>query len=118
MRTACQSRVPAGQSVNHHLVKWCATPEYALGKVNLADSGILAPGRRSLTIGLVLVLVVVAFEGLAVVTIMPITVRALRGLAVYAWSFSDFMLGSLDATSWTQGGAKDKASVLLRGREM
>lgn len=45
-----------------------------------------------------LVLVVVAFEGLAVTTIMPVTVRALHGLALYAWSFSGFMLGSLVGT--------------------
>jgi MFS family permease len=51
-----------------------------------------------LTIGLVLVLVVVAFEGLAVTTIMPVTVRALHGLPLYAWSFSGFMLGSLVGT--------------------
>jgi MFS family permease len=44
------------------------------------------------------VLVVVAFEGLAVATIMPVAVRALRGLALYAWSFSGFMLGSLVGT--------------------
>ena len=40
----------------------------------------------------------VAFEGLAVTTIMPITVQALHGLALYAWSFSGFMLGSLVGT--------------------
>ena len=64
----------------------------------LADSGIFAPGQRGLTIGLVLVLVVVAFEGLAVTTIMPVTVKALHGLPLYAWSFSGFMLGSLVGT--------------------
>jgi MFS family permease len=63
-----------------------------------AQSGIFAPNQRGLTIGLVLVLVVVAFEGLAVTTIMPVTVRALHGLALYAWSFSGFMLGSLVGT--------------------
>ena len=64
----------------------------------LDDSGIYAPGQRGLTIGLVLVLAVVAFEGLAVTTIMPVTVRALHGLSLYAWSFSGFMLGSLVGT--------------------
>jgi MFS family permease len=64
----------------------------------LADSGIFASGQRGLTIGLVLVLVVVAFEGLAVTTIMPVTVRALHGLPLYAWGFSGFMLGSLVGT--------------------
>jgi MFS family permease len=65
---------------------------------SLADSGLFAPSQRGLTIGLVLVLVVVAFEGLAVTTIMPVTVRELHGLALYAWSFSGFMLGSLVGT--------------------
>lgn len=65
---------------------------------SLPDSGIFAPSQRGLTIGLMLVLVVVAFEGLAVTTIMPVTVRALHGLALYAWSFSGFMLGSLIGT--------------------
>jgi MFS family permease len=69
-----------------------------VGKGPLADSDIFAPGHRGLTIGLVLVLVVVAFEGLAVTTIMPVTVRALHGLPLYAWSFSGFMLGSLVGT--------------------
>jgi hypothetical protein len=64
----------------------------------LADSGLFTPSQRGLTIGLVLVLVVVAFEGLAVTTIMPVTVRELHGLALYAWSFSGFMLGSLVGT--------------------
>ena len=65
---------------------------------SLADSGLFTPSQRGLTIGLVLVLVVVAFEGLAVTTIMPVTVRELHGLALYAWSFSGFMLGSLVGT--------------------
>ena len=68
------------------------------GKGPLGDSSIFAPGHRGLTIGLVLVPVVVAFEGLAVTTIMPVTVRALHGLPLYAWSFSGFMLGSLAGT--------------------
>lgn len=57
-----------------------------------------ADGRGRLSLGLVLIIVVVAFEGLAVATIMPITALALRGLALYAWSFSGFMLGSLVGT--------------------
>ena len=57
-----------------------------------------ADGRGRLSLGLVLTIVVVAFEGLAVATIMPITALALRGLALYAWSFSGFMLGSLVGT--------------------
>ena len=62
------------------------------------NPGVFADGRGRLSLGLVLTIVVVAFEGLAVATIMPITALALRGLALYAWSFSGFMLGSLVGT--------------------
>jgi MFS family permease len=63
-----------------------------------ANPGVFAHGRGRLSLGLVLTIVVVAFEGLAVATIMPITALALRGLALYAWSFSGFMLGGLVGT--------------------
>jgi len=46
--------------------------------------GVFADGRGRLSLGFVLTIVVVAFEGLAVATIMPITALALRGLALYA----------------------------------
>jgi MFS family permease len=59
---------------------------------------VFAGGRGRLSLGLVLTIVVVAFEGLAVATIMPIAALALRGLALYAWSFSGFMLGGLVGT--------------------
>ena len=62
------------------------------------NSGVFADGRGRLSLGLVLTIVVVAFEGLAVATIMPITAFALRGLTLYAWSFSGIMLGSLVGT--------------------
>jgi MFS family permease len=70
----------------------------SLTQASSSESGIFARGQRGLTAGLILVLVVVAFEGLAVTTIMPVTVRALHGLALYGWSFSGFMLGSLVGT--------------------
>jgi MFS family permease len=76
------------------------------------ESGIYAPGQRGLTIGLVLVLVVVAFEGLAVTTIMPVTVRALHGLPLYAWTFSGFMLGSLVGTVAAGDYASRRGAVL------
>ena len=62
------------------------------------DSGVFDATRRRLSIGLVLSIVIVAFEGLAVSTIMPVAVIQLNGLALYAWPFSGFMLGSLIGT--------------------
>jgi MFS family permease len=64
----------------------------------LDDESVFAPSRRRLSAALVLTIVLVAFEGLAVSTIMPVAVLDLHGLALYAWSFSGFMLGSLVGT--------------------
>jgi MFS family permease len=60
-----------------------------------AHDGLWSPGRRSLTVGLVLTITLVAFEALAVSTIMPIVARELNGIELYGWVFTAFMLGSL-----------------------
>jgi MFS family permease len=59
-----------------------------------ADS-LWSPQRRALTVGLVLTITFVASEALAVVTIMPLVAHDLRGLSLYGWVFSAFMLGSV-----------------------
>lgn len=53
--------------------------------------------RRTLTVGLVLIVSVTAFEALAVATILPDTVREIGGLGWYGWVFSGFMLANLAA---------------------
>ncbi len=45
--------------------------------------------------GLVITVVSVAFEGLAITTVMPTVVRDLHGLGEYGWAFSAFMLANL-----------------------
>src|SRR6202012_872242 len=57
--------------------------------------GIWAPARRALTVGLVLAVTFVAFEALAVSTILPLVGRHLGDLRLYGWVFSAFMLASL-----------------------
>ena len=37
-----------------------------------ARDGVWAPGRRALTLGLVLTITLVGFEGLAIATVMPV----------------------------------------------
>jgi len=59
------------------------------------DDGLWSPGRRALTIGLILSVTIVASEALAVSTIMPIVARDLGGIDLYGWVFSGFFLGSL-----------------------
>ena len=57
--------------------------------------GVWAAGRRRLTAGLVLTVTLVAFESLAISTVMPVVADDLGGLQLYGWVFSGFFLGSL-----------------------
>jgi MFS family permease len=64
--------------------------------VDLAvDDGVWAPARRRLTVALVLTITLVAFESLAIATVMPVVADDLGGLGLYGWVFSGFFLGSL-----------------------
>ncbi len=67
----------------------------ALPAHGLATDGLWSPARRRLTIGLVLTITLVAFESLAVATILPIVANELQGIELYGWVFSAFFLGSL-----------------------
>ena len=58
-------------------------------------SGVFSPGRRLLTSGLILVVTMVAFESMAVATVMPLVEDDLGDLALYGWVFSAFFLGTL-----------------------
>ena len=66
----------------------------ATGPADLAG-GIWAPAQRALTVGLVLAVTFVAFEALAVATILPVVGRELGDLRLYGWVFSAFLLASL-----------------------
>lgn len=65
------------------------------GPGNDGSGGVWAPSRRLLTSGLVLAVTLVAFEALAVATVMPVVSRHLGDLALYGWVFSAFALSSL-----------------------
>jgi MFS family permease len=58
-----------------------------------AAGGLLAPARRGLTVGLVLTITLVAFEALAVITILPAIKDDLDGIHLYGWATSAFQLG-------------------------
>ncbi len=60
-----------------------------------AGGGLWSPERRALTVGLVLTVTLVAFEALAISTIMPVVADELGGLELYGWVFASFMLASL-----------------------
>jgi MFS family permease len=57
--------------------------------------GLLDPRWRGLTIGLVLNVTFVAFEALAIATIMPLVADELSGIELYGWVFSAFLLANL-----------------------
>ncbi len=61
----------------------------------VADDGVWAPARRRLTLGLVMTITLVAFEALAISTVMPVVSDDLGGLGLYGWVFSGFFLGNL-----------------------
>ena len=57
--------------------------------------GLWSPRHRVLTVGLVLTITLVAFEALAVSTILPIVSNELGGQRLYGWVFAAFLLASL-----------------------
>ncbi|MFN8018296.1 MAG: MFS transporter [Acidimicrobiales bacterium] len=65
------------------------------GAAGPAPEGLFAAGRGPLVVGLALTVTLVAFEALAVATIMPDVKDDLGGLGLYGWVFSGFFLGSL-----------------------
>jgi len=56
---------------------------------------LFAPEHRALVVGLTLTITLVAFESLAIATVMPEVKDDLGGLGLYGWVFSGFFLGSL-----------------------
>lgn len=60
--------------------------------------GVLSLAHRRTTAGVVTVVLLVAFESMAVATAMPVAARELDGLSLYAWGFTAFMVASLLAT--------------------
>jgi len=63
--------------------------------VPAVTDGLWSASRRALTLGLVLTITLVAFEALAVSTVMPVVAAELDGLALYGWVFSAFFLANL-----------------------
>jgi MFS family permease len=75
-----------------------------------ADDGLWSPANRNLTVGLVLTITLVAFEALAISTVMPIVEQELGDIELYGWVFTAFMLGSLIGIV-VAGGAIDQRGL-------
>ncbi len=59
---------------------------------------LFAPGKRRLTVGVLIAISIVGFENLGVATALPIVARSLNGDHLYGWAFSAFLLGQLLGT--------------------
>ncbi|MFG3102952.1 MFS transporter [Streptomyces sp. NPDC048182] len=59
------------------------------------DEGVLGRGFRALSVGIVSVVVLIAFEATAVGTAMPVAARELDGVSLYAFAFSGYFTTSL-----------------------
>ena len=69
------------------------------------SGGVLSGDRRWLTLGLIGLVTAVAFEGLAVATVMPRTAGDLDGLGLYGWAFSAFWLTNILGITLAGGDA-------------
>ena len=56
---------------------------------------IFAPHYRTTTLGIVILMTIIAFEAMAVATALPTAARSLHGLAAYGWSFTGFLVASV-----------------------
>jgi MFS family permease len=91
------------------------TPTDASGADAAAGGGptsLWAPELRKLTFGLALTVTLVAFEALAIATVMPEVKDDLGGLALYGWVFSGFFLASLLGIV-VSGELADRRGLLL-----
>ncbi|WP_131735645.1 MFS transporter [Actinomadura roseirufa] len=60
--------------------------------------GVLGAGYRTATLGIVMVVTLLAFEAMAVGTVMPVVADDLDGLSLYAWGFSATLITSVLST--------------------
>lgn len=74
--------------------------------------GLFSAGRRALTAGLVMTVTLIAFEALAISTVMPVVAAELGGLDLYGWVFSVFFLGNLIGIV-VVGGLVDRGGLIL-----
>ncbi len=77
--------------------------------------GVFAPAHRATSLGILLTITAIAFEGMAVATVLPSVAFDLGGLDNYGWAFSAFMLASL-VGAISAGQAADRRNVMLPAR--
>src|SRR6266702_8872252 len=78
-------------------------------------AGVWSAQHRRLTLGLILITLGPAFEGLAVATILPKVVADLGGLSFYGWAFSAYMLATFMGIILAGAASSMLMLVLSRG---
>ncbi len=71
------------------------------------DVRLLGPSYRVLSCGVFAIIVVIAFEFMAVATALPVAARQLGGLSLYAWALTGF-LGAAMFSTGVGGGVCDR----------
>jgi MFS family permease len=59
------------------------------------SDSIFSPRYRITTLGILILMTIIAFEAMAVATALPTAARRLHGLAAYGWSFTGFLVASV-----------------------
>lgn len=85
-------------------------PSSAIRSATPPNDSLWSPQRRALSLGLVFTITLIAFEALAVGTVMPSVVVELHGLELYGWAFSVFFIGDLVGIV-VAGGLIDRAGL-------
>ncbi|MEU3484128.1 MFS transporter [Streptomyces massasporeus] len=71
------------------------------------DAGVLGAAYRALSVGIVSVVLLIAFEATAVGTAMPVAARELDGVSLYAFAFSGYfttsLFGMVLSGQWSDG---------------
>lgn len=67
----------------------------AQGGSDRPGGSIFAPHYRLSTLGVLIIITIVAFEAMAVATALPTAARSLHGLAYYGWAFTGFLVSSV-----------------------
>ncbi|MGI8666547.1 MAG: MFS transporter [Jatrophihabitans sp.] len=65
------------------------------GRVVEPELSIFGPQYRVATLGILILMTIIAFEAMAVATALPTAARSLHGLASYGWAFTGFLVASV-----------------------
>lgn len=101
-RASAPQDATAPDTARHTGVRGTVPQETAPAPAHDADdgTGVLGRAYRALSVGIVSVVLLIAFEATAVGTAMPVAARELDGIPLYAFAFSSYYTTSLFGMVW------------------